>query len=44
MLSKLKEFIGVGIVFGVTGSIFLANLAIDSYLYKDNKIDRMLRK
>jgi len=35
MISKLKEFIGVGIVFGGTGSIFLVNLAIDHYMYRD---------
>tara|TARA_B100000212_G_C27377343_1_gene535319 strand:- start:1176 stop:1313 length:138 start_codon:yes stop_codon:yes gene_type:complete len=43
MISKLKEFIGVGIVFGGTSGIFLMNLAIDYYIYPDNKIKKHLK-
>jgi len=43
MLSKLREFIGVGIVFGGTGSIFLVNLAIDSYIYPSKSYQQVIR-
>lgn len=41
MLSKLKEFIGVGIVFGGTASIFAVNLAIDYYIYPKPKFKHL---
>lgn len=44
MLSKIKEFIGVGIVFGGTGGIFLVNLAIDNYLYSCKHSQQIIRK
>ena len=43
MISKLKEFIGVGIVFGGTGGIFLVNLAIDYYVYPRQNYQQTIR-
>lgn len=44
MISKLKEFIGVGIVFGGTGGIFLVNLAIDYYVYPRQNLKKEIYK
>ena len=44
MISKLKEFVGVGIVFGGTGSIFLVNLVIDHYLYPRQNLKKEIYK
>ena len=41
MISKLKEFVGVGIVFGGTGSI---NLAIDYYVYPRQNLKKQIYK
>ena len=43
MISKLKEFVGVGIVFGGTGGIFLVNLGIDYYLYSRKNYQQTIR-
>ena len=44
MISKLKEFVGVGIVFGGTGGIFLVNLAIDYYLCPRQNLKKEIYK
>ncbi len=44
MISKLKEFIGVGVVFGGTGGIFLVNLVIDYYVYPRQNLKKEIYK